>query len=135
VPIGPRLSQLLAATGGKARVFEGTGGIALIDSFQRGIVGTMPGADLIDGIVALWRAPEGPAISKRPTASGCRWPPWSRCNTASMRFWPSRNICSCDKAYLPTRSCAGPWAITSTRRLARKSRRLFELLMAAVCCY
>jgi 4-hydroxy-tetrahydrodipicolinate synthase len=56
VPIGPRLSELHAATGSRARVFEGTGGIALIDSFRRGIVGTMPGADLVDGIVALWRA-------------------------------------------------------------------------------
>ncbi len=56
VPIGPRLSALHEATGGRARVFEGTGGIALIDSFRRGIVGTMPGADLVDGIVALWRA-------------------------------------------------------------------------------
>jgi 4-hydroxy-tetrahydrodipicolinate synthase len=55
-PIGPRLSQLLEATGGRARVFEGSGGIALVDSFRRGIVGTMPGADLIAGIVALWRA-------------------------------------------------------------------------------
>ena len=55
VPIGPRLSELHAATGGRARVFEGTGGIALVDSFRRGIVGTMPGADLIDAIVALWR--------------------------------------------------------------------------------
>jgi dihydrodipicolinate synthase/N-acetylneuraminate lyase len=55
-PIGQRLSQLRDATGGKARVFEGTGGIALVDSFRRGVVGTMPGADLIRGIVALWRA-------------------------------------------------------------------------------
>jgi dihydrodipicolinate synthase/N-acetylneuraminate lyase len=55
-PIGPRLSKLREATEGKARVFEGTGGIALVDSFRRGIVGTMPGADLIRGIVALWRA-------------------------------------------------------------------------------
>ncbi len=55
-PIGPKLTALREATGGKARVFEGTGGIALVDSFRRGIVGTMPGADLIDGLVALWRA-------------------------------------------------------------------------------
>jgi 2-keto-3-deoxy-L-arabinonate dehydratase len=55
-PIGPRLSALREATGGKARVFEGTGGMALVDSFRRGIVGTIPGADLIRGIVALWRA-------------------------------------------------------------------------------
>ncbi|HEV3022148.1 MAG TPA: dihydrodipicolinate synthase family protein, partial [Pirellulales bacterium] len=55
-PIGQRLSELLIATGGRGQVFEGTGGIALVDSFRRGIVGTMPGADLIDAVVALWRA-------------------------------------------------------------------------------
>jgi 4-hydroxy-tetrahydrodipicolinate synthase len=56
VPIGPRLSALQARTANAARVFEGTGGIALVDSFRRGIVGTMPGADLVDAIVAIWRA-------------------------------------------------------------------------------
>jgi len=29
-----------------------------VDAFRRGIVGTMPGVDLLDGIVALWRAME-----------------------------------------------------------------------------
>jgi 4-hydroxy-tetrahydrodipicolinate synthase len=55
-PIGPRLSALRDATKGQAKIFEGTGGISLVDSFRRGIVGTMPGADLIDGIVALYKA-------------------------------------------------------------------------------
>lgn len=55
-PIGPKLSELREATGGRAQVFEGTGGIALVDSFKRGIVGTMPGADLIRALVPLWRA-------------------------------------------------------------------------------
>lgn len=55
-PIGPRLTALREASGGAARVFEGTGGMALVDSFRRGIVGTIPGADLIRGIVALWQA-------------------------------------------------------------------------------
>ncbi len=55
-PIGPRLSQLRDGTQGQAKIFEGTGGIALLDSFRRGIVGTMPGADLIVPIVALWQA-------------------------------------------------------------------------------
>ncbi len=55
-PIGPRLSALRDATGGKARVFEGTGGMALVDSFRRGVIGTIPGADLIHGIVALWQS-------------------------------------------------------------------------------
>src|SRR5690606_31335976 len=50
------LTALREATAGRARIFEGSGGIALVESFQRGIVGTMPGAELIDGITALWRA-------------------------------------------------------------------------------
>ncbi|MEI7701932.1 MAG: dihydrodipicolinate synthase family protein, partial [Planctomycetia bacterium] len=32
------------------------GGIMLVDSDRRGIQGTMPGMDLLDGIVALWNA-------------------------------------------------------------------------------
>jgi 4-hydroxy-tetrahydrodipicolinate synthase len=55
-PIGPNLSALRDATGGKARIFEGSGGILLVDSFRRGIAGTMPGMELLDGIVALWKA-------------------------------------------------------------------------------
>lgn len=58
VPIGPRLSALRDATGSRAHIFEGTGGISLVDSYQRGICGTMPGADLIRGIVPLWKALE-----------------------------------------------------------------------------
>ncbi len=55
-PIGPRLTALLDATAGKAPIFEGSGGIALVDSYQRGVVGSMPGAEVADAIVALWRA-------------------------------------------------------------------------------
>ena len=56
--MGPRLTALREATAGAAKVFEGSGGIALVDSYRRGVVGTMPGADLIDAIVALWKALE-----------------------------------------------------------------------------
>ncbi len=55
-PLGPNLSKLRDATNGQARIFEGSGGINLVDCYRRGIVGTMPGTDLLDGIVALWRA-------------------------------------------------------------------------------
>jgi dihydrodipicolinate synthase/N-acetylneuraminate lyase len=54
VPIGQRLSDLRDATGGKARIFEGTGGAHLVDSFTRGVIGTMPGADLSWALVKLW---------------------------------------------------------------------------------
>ena len=56
IPIGPRLTELREATGGAARVFEGSGGISLVDSYRRGIAGTMPGAEVCWAIVALWKA-------------------------------------------------------------------------------
>ena len=55
-PLGPNLSKLRDATDGKARIFEGSGGINLVDCYRRGIVGTMPGTDLLDGVVELWNA-------------------------------------------------------------------------------
>ncbi|MGW0228041.1 dihydrodipicolinate synthase family protein [Actinopolymorpha singaporensis] len=55
-PIGPKLTQLLDATGGKARVLEGNGGMYLVDSFRRGAIGTMPAGDLVWALVPLWRA-------------------------------------------------------------------------------
>ena len=55
-PLGPNLSSLRDATNGTAKIFEGSGGILLVDSFRRGITGTMPGMDLLDGIIEVWRA-------------------------------------------------------------------------------
>jgi dihydrodipicolinate synthase/N-acetylneuraminate lyase len=69
-PIGPKLSELRDATKGRARVFEGTGGIALVDSFKRGVVGTMPGADLIRGLVPLWKALEAGDADKADRIHG-----------------------------------------------------------------
>jgi 4-hydroxy-tetrahydrodipicolinate synthase len=57
-PVGPNLSALHDATGGRARVFDGSGGLALVDSYRRGLVGTMPGMEFLPGIVALWAALE-----------------------------------------------------------------------------
>jgi 4-hydroxy-tetrahydrodipicolinate synthase len=57
-PLGPRLSALRDAVGPDARIFEGSGGIALVDNYRRGIDGSIPGADLADFVLALWRALE-----------------------------------------------------------------------------
>jgi 4-hydroxy-tetrahydrodipicolinate synthase len=57
-PNGPNISALRDATQGAAKIFEGSGGVFLIDSYRRGIAGTMPGMDLIEGVVAVWRALE-----------------------------------------------------------------------------
>ena len=57
-PIGPNLSALRDATDGEARIYEGSGGVCLVDSFRRGITGTMPGMEFLPAIVALWKALE-----------------------------------------------------------------------------
>lgn len=55
-PLVERLAELRAATDGQAVVYEGSGGVALADSYRHGIAGTMPGADLIRALVPLWSA-------------------------------------------------------------------------------
>ncbi len=57
-PVGPTLTALQKAMGNEAIIFEGSGGIYLIDAYWRGISGTMPGSDVIRGIVAIWEALE-----------------------------------------------------------------------------
>ena len=57
-PIGPRLSELRDLTAASATIFEGTGGIALVDSYRRGTRASMPGADVVWAVVALFEALE-----------------------------------------------------------------------------
>ena len=57
-PLGPCISALRDQTGGQAPIFEGSGGILLVDAHRRGIRGTIPGVELLDGVVALWNALE-----------------------------------------------------------------------------
>lgn len=55
-PIGPTLSMLRDATRANAPILEGSGGASIIDSYRRGIVGTMPGAEVCWAVRALWDA-------------------------------------------------------------------------------
>jgi dihydrodipicolinate synthase/N-acetylneuraminate lyase len=55
-PAGPRVTRLLELTGGRAAIFEGRAGLGLIELYQRGVVGTMPGADVCWAVSALWAA-------------------------------------------------------------------------------
>lgn len=57
-PLGQRITDLRAATDGRARIFEGSGGIGLVDAFHRGVVGTMPAADVCWAVATLWAALE-----------------------------------------------------------------------------
>jgi len=55
-PLGPNLSRLRKAGGPGMKIFEGSGGIALLDSYRRGICGTMPGTEIVWAIRAEWDA-------------------------------------------------------------------------------
>jgi 4-hydroxy-tetrahydrodipicolinate synthase len=55
-PVKERLEMLRDASGGRALVFEGQGGVDLLDTFPIGIVGTMPGAEVPWALVALFKA-------------------------------------------------------------------------------
>jgi dihydrodipicolinate synthase/N-acetylneuraminate lyase len=57
-PLGQRLSALRDATNGGARVLDGSGGVGLVDAYRRGVVGTMPAADLCWALRRLWDALE-----------------------------------------------------------------------------
>ena len=55
-PVKERLELLRDVSGGRALVFEGQGGVDLLDTFPIGIVGTMPGAEVPWALVALFKA-------------------------------------------------------------------------------
>ena len=57
-PLGPVISALRERTGGEADIFEGSGGVLLIDSHRRGVAGTICGVEMLDALVALWKALE-----------------------------------------------------------------------------
>ena len=55
-PVKKRLELLRDASNGRALVFEGQGGVDLLDTYPIGIVGTMPGAEVPWALVALFKA-------------------------------------------------------------------------------
>jgi 4-hydroxy-tetrahydrodipicolinate synthase len=57
-PVKQRLAQLNEISNKRARVFEGQGGIDLLDTHPLGVKGTMPGAEVPWAIVALWNSLE-----------------------------------------------------------------------------
>ena len=57
-PVKERLETLNKISNNRARVFEGQGGIDLLDTHPLGVKGTMPGAEVPWAIVGLWNALE-----------------------------------------------------------------------------
>lgn len=53
-PTPPRVSQLRDATNGKAKIFEGDGGMMLLDCYKRKLTGTIPATETAEIVHALW---------------------------------------------------------------------------------
>ena len=58
VPIGPVITAIRTLVAEAALLFDGSGGIALMETHRRGAIGTMPGPDLVWAIRAIWDALE-----------------------------------------------------------------------------
>ena len=70
-PTGPHLSGIREVLGGRARLFGGSGGLSLVDSYRRGLIGTMPGSGMADAFVMAWRLLEANEESR---AYRLTWP-------------------------------------------------------------
>lgn len=130
-PIGPKLSELRDATGGKAKVFEGTGGIALVDSYQRGIVGTMPGADLCWALVALWKALEA-GDWKRINAIAGPLGAMIAMQTSLDAFLAVEKHLLVKQGVFKSERVRGPVGFKLDAETRREVDRLFDLLKQAV---
>jgi 4-hydroxy-tetrahydrodipicolinate synthase len=57
-PVKERAMELQRIAGGTAQIFEGQSGIDLLDTHPLGLIGTMPGSEIVWAIKALWDALE-----------------------------------------------------------------------------
>lgn len=126
-PLGPNLSLLRDAGGAGLRVFEGSGGIALLDSYRRGIFGTMPGTEIVWAIRAEWDALEAGDLQRATELQGLIAP------LISLQHGLDGYL-SVEKALLhrqgvfPNRIVRGPVGFSLDPETEREVFRLFDLL-------
>ena len=58
IPVEDRVRAIQQVTRGEGQVFEGQSGMDLLDTHPLGLVGTMPGSEIVWAIKALWDALE-----------------------------------------------------------------------------
>ena len=63
-PVADRLEELNKLSDYRARVFEGQGGIDLLQTHPLGVKGSMPGSEIPWAIVALWQSLEAKDLTK-----------------------------------------------------------------------
>jgi dihydrodipicolinate synthase/N-acetylneuraminate lyase len=130
-PIGTRVSQLMERTAGRAHIFEGTGGLHLIDSFRRGAVGTMPGGDLVWALSALWRSLTGGDLDRAYRIAGPLTLIVSS-QTSLDRFIAVEKHLLVKQGVFPSAAMRGPVGDGLDHQAFEEIERLVDLLRAAV---
>jgi 4-hydroxy-tetrahydrodipicolinate synthase len=130
-PIGPRVTELLNATGGRARIFEGTGGLYLIDSFRRGAVGTMPAGETVWALSALWRALCAGDFARAYRIAGPLALMVSQQTTLDLFVAVEKELLV-RQGVFPTNTMRGPTGAPVDAQMAEEINRLMDLLRQAV---
>ncbi len=130
-PIGPRVTALLDATAGKARIFEGTGGLYLIDSFRRGAVGTMPAGETVWAQAALWQALRTGDFDRAYRIAGPLALLVSQ-QTSLDLFVAVEKQLLVRQGVFPTDAMRGPTGVAVDSQMAEEINRLIDLLRKAV---
>lgn len=127
-PLGPRLSALIDRTDGKARVFEGSGGRSLVESHRRGVVGTMPGPDLVGSLVAVWRALERGDSATAYRIQGALTPLLSLMSSLDSYIAVEKHLLH-RQGILPSPLQRGPVDFRVDEFTAHEAEELFDQLM------
>ncbi len=130
-PIGPRVTALLDATGGRARIFEGTGGLYLIDSFRRGAVGTMPAGETVWAQAALWKALCAGDFARAYRIAGPLALLVSQQTTLDLFVAVEKQLLV-RQGVFPSDAMRGPTGAPVDPQMAEEMNRLIDLLRQAV---
>ena len=131
VPVGPNLTAIREATRRRVPIFEGNGGAALIESFRRGIDGTMPAADVCWAVRTIWDALQAGDEETAYRVSG------PLCALISLQteldaFVAIEKYLLCRQHVLGSRRQRGPLGYILDAETIAEVDRLFDRLMAAV---
>ena len=129
-PLGPNLSKLRDAGGPGLKVFEGSGGIALLDSYRRGIFGTMPGTEIVWAIRAEWDALEAGDLARATELQGLIAPLISLQQGLDGYLSVEKMLLQ-RQGVFPNRVIRGPVGFTLDPETEDEATRLFDLLCKA----
>lgn len=130
-PVGPVISALRAAGGPELGIYEGAGGAQLAANFARGLSGTIPGSEIVDAIVALWKA-----LEAGDTDRAYRIAPLvvalNALGTGLDGYLAIEKHLLVRRGVLPNARVRGPVAFTLDPDSRAEADRLFDLLMDQV---